>query len=621
MRLSGGDPNPSEQNSGDWSKLGELSRDPAAFFREVLAATRKTTGCLASAIWIRPPSPDPGIPPEWRLAVSDPRGSPLWQGPEWSRMGDPPWEFSPRPDILIVGKRLPAQQAEAVLCAAFQKTEGADLERFASLLDLVVRVPSWVETEHRLTEATADIERFAAVLDLTVLLHNEERFKAAAILLCNELAVRYRCLRVGFGWLEATLIKIEAVSHSEKVEARMTVLQKLAAAMEEACEQGCEIVLPRPEDSLAVDRDNRIYADLQKVPHLVTLPLLRSSSASNNALDPDDAETAPVAGALTLERDAEPFSEQELRSLRLICEQATGRLEHIREKDAWIGRRAFRSARRSLARIFGVEHTVLKTIAAGLSLVLLVLIFVKSEHRVDAPFSLEPDSLVFLSAPFAGFLEDSPFREGDPVEAGKTVFALDASELFLEQEQAIAEVSRFESEATQAEGEGNTAAMRIAQARLSQAIARLNQIEHRIASATVAAPFDGYILEGDLRERVNAPVEKGEILIRLARLSGLFAEAKVAEDDIRFVENQAAGRILFSARPDTPFAVVVERIEAVARADQSGNHIVVRCTLPGDPETWWRPGMQGIVKIDCGQRSLLWILTRRTIDRIRYFLW
>jgi hypothetical protein len=44
-----------------------------------------------------------------------------------------------------------------------------------------------------------------------------------------------------------------------------------------------------------------------------------------------------------------------------------------------------------------------------------------------------------------------------------------------------------------------------------------------------------------------------------------------------------------------------------------------RITSP--EESWWRPGMTGVAKIDAGHRRLLWILTRRFIDMLRMKLW
>jgi hypothetical protein len=41
----------------------------------------------------------------------------------------------------------------------------------------------------------------------------------------------------------------------------------------------------------------------------------------------------------------------------------------------------------------------------------------------------------------------------------------------------------------------------------------------------------------------------------------------------------------------------------------------------GSPEEWWRPGMTGICKINAGDRSLLWILTHRTVEFLRMALW
>jgi hypothetical protein len=34
-----------------------------------------------------------------------------------------------------------------------------------------------------------------------------------------------------------------------------------------------------------------------------------------------------------------------------------------------------------------------------------------------------------------------------------------------------------------------------------------------------------------------------------------------------------------------------------------------------------RPGMEGVARLDAGQRTLLWIGTRRIIDTVRLWVW
>ncbi len=68
--------------------------------------------------------------------------------------------------------------------------------------------------------------------------------------------------------------------------------------------------------------------------------------------------------------------------------------------------------------------------------------------------------------------------------------------------------------------------MRIADALALQAQARLDLVQYRLENATVKAAFDGIVVEGDLRERIAAPVKQGDALFKVARLDTLYAEAE-----------------------------------------------------------------------------------------------
>jgi hypothetical protein len=51
------------------------------------------------------------------------------------------------------------------------------------------------------------------------------------------------------------------------------------------------------------------------------------------------------------------------------------------------------------------------------------------------------------------------------------------------------------------------------------------------------------------------------------------------------------------------------------------NVFLLRCAVVGKPEPWWRPGMTGVAKINVDRRTLLWILTHRTVDFLRLYFW
>lgn len=363
---------------------------------------------------------------------------------------------------------------------------------------------------------------------------------------------------------------------------------------------------PRPQDSLFVTRDHQAFSKEQGAPFLLSVPI---------RLDDD-----PV-GVLTCERTNEPFSEAEVRGLRILSDQAARRLGDLKKYDRWFGARLATYFKESLAKVFGVEHTFAKLVALIISAVLIFMIFGKLEYRVEAPFMLKTDDLAYLPAPFDGYIEEVHAKVGDRVEAMQPLLSLDTHELLLEESTAIADQNRYMTEAEKARSQKAKADMLIAQALEAQSGARLELVRYHLGNAQVKAPFAGIVVEGDLKELLGAPVRKGDILFKVALIKEMYAELKVDERDVHEIIDSADGEIAFVSRPDLKFPIDVQRIDPVAVAEEEGNVFLVRAYFPQELVDWWRPGMSGVAKINVGRRSILWILTHRTIDFLRLLLW
>jgi multidrug resistance efflux pump len=212
-------------------------------------------------------------------------------------------------------------------------------------------------------------------------------------------------------------------------------------------------------------------------------------------------------------------------------------------------------------------------------------------------------------------------RPGDAVRKGGELASLNRSELLLEQSSAQAEVTRNLREAEKARAAKALGEMRIAEAVAEQARARLDLVNYRLEHAVVKSPFDGAIVEGDLRERIGAPIKQGETLYKIARLDTLYVEADVDESDIREISAGSVAEIAFVAQPRLKFPAVVQVIEPAAVPKKDGNVFLVRLRPEKGVTAWWRPGMTGVCKITAGKRTLFWILTHRTADFLRLKLW
>lgn len=532
-------------------------------------------------------------------AVSAHKGY-AWEQARSSRAG--------KNDGVVLGVRLDLEEQGAVSVAVFfvDKGSGATPEEITTRLKLVSHIPAAYQMGSVANQARQDVVQFAEALDLMVLINAQDRYVAAAMTFCNEVASRYRCERVSLGWLKGGYVRVQAISHMERFEKKMDAVQALEMVMEEAFDQNEEILWPRPEGTSFVTRDHEAFSREQGAGNMVSLPI---------RLDDDPA------GVVSCERSGEPFSEEEVRGLRVLCDQAARRLGDLKRYDRWFGARMAAYSKEMLGKLLGVEHTFAKFMSILVCVALAVLIFGKWNYRVEASFLLKTDELSYLPASFDGYIDKVHVKVGDRVTEMDPLLSLDTGELLLEESMAIANQNRYSREAEKARAQNALADMKIALALEAQARARLELVRYNLQHAEVKSPFAGIVVEGDLEEMLGAPVKKGDVLFKVARIDKMYAELKVDERDIHEIAADATGEIAFVSRPKLKFPVKLERIDPVAITEEEGNIFLVRATFTEEISGWWRPGMSGMAKINVGKRNLLWIFTHRTIDFLRLFFW
>jgi len=445
----------------------------------------------------------------------------------------------------------------------------------------------------------------ATALTLGLLVNDENRFLTAGMVLCNELAARFSADRVSLGWVRGHYLRLKATNHVEKINRKMEVSRLLEAAMEECLDQDDEILWPGAGNAAAIERDHERYARKVGIANLASVPLR------------DDHE--PVA-AITLER-VEPFTDADLQSLRLAADLCVRRLADLHETDRWFGARWAASFRRGLAKVIGFEHTWVKLGVLTAVGVLAFLAFYPWDFKVKASFILQPDQVYHIPAPFDGYIKTVEVEAGDEVAEQESLVLMDISELELNKAELAATVQRFVSEAQLARSEATPAQMHIAIAKAEETKAALQKVQFNLDMATVKAPEKGVVLEGDIRDRIGSPVTRGEALLKLSPLEGMYAELRLPENEATRVSTGSIGEAAFESRPEERFPIVVTGIEPLAVPEEKGNMLIIRTSFSDDPAPWWRPGMSGVVKIDCGKRPLLWIFTRRAVDYLRMRFW
>jgi hypothetical protein len=85
--------------------------------------------------------------------------------------------------------------------------------------------------------------------------------------------------------------------------------------------------------------------------------------------------------------------------------------------------------------------------------------------------------------------------------------------------------------------------------------------------------------------------------------------------------NKSTGEIAFVSQPKLKYPIQIVRIEPAAVPKNEANVFLVRCAVEGGPQPWWRPGMSGVCKLNVEKRTLIWIISHRTVDFLRMKLW
>lgn len=491
--------------------------------------------------------------------------------------------------------------AEGVL----KSGEGEKIERVSKEVRLLTDMYQARRQEQR---TDLKLTTLTEALDLGLALGEAKHFKEAALRACGELSAPMRASRVSLAWIEGQDLKLKATSHGGRISANSEEARAIEQVVEEATDQDNEVTYPEMAGANAISREHRQFSAARENECVLSVPLRHQGE---------------VLGGICLERPLEEgaWTSSELDQVRLLSDLAIARLESLHSQSGWLGRRIWRSLRRKSSRWLGPENTGWKLSAILIPAIIVSLALIRIEHKVAAPFILKTDLAAIISAPFPGYVENALYHLGDVVELGQLLVELDRKELLLEESDTMALLGKNQREARRHEADENLAQMQVSRAESDQAEARLAIIRHRLGQTRIKAPFDGIIVEGDLRERLSSPVQAGEELLKIVQLDQLFGQLQVDDRDISYLKSGSEGELAFASRPGEKFSVKIDRFEPVAEIRPEGSVFLLRAQIKVESESWWRPGMSGICKIDVGKRSLLWIAGHRLIETLRLWLW
>ncbi len=425
----------------------------------------------------------------------------------------------------------------------------------------------------------------------------------------NDVTRQLQASRTAIGLVSGHRVIPKAISDAAHFENNTETLGHYAAAMQEAMDLG-ELIQIDAGDS----------GDQSRVSMPAHAELIRYSKSQAIVSVPLQLGARKI-GALIVERfEPLPFEAADLDWLRALANTVPAVIELKRSAQQSLWRHLRNNTTQFLTRLLGPRHLVYKYVTVCVIAVVAALCLVRLEYRVTATTSIEGEVQRVAAAPFEGFLAASYVRAGDVVSKDQLLCTLDDRDIRLERDKWLGEREQHSRELRQAMAEHDLSKVQIYEAQVRQADAHYRQVEDQLRKAQVKAPFNGVVISGDLSQLVGSPVERGKKLFEIAPLESYRVILQVDESELRHVTNNQRGVLLVSGVADQPIIFHVSHVTPVATAKEGKNYFRVEASLDSAPPKL-RPGMEGVGKIDIGQRSLWWILTHSSADWLRLWLW
>ncbi|CAN5821847.1 hypothetical protein BH11PLA1_BH11PLA1_00300 [soil metagenome] len=482
----------------------------------------------------------------------------------------------------------------------------------------------------RALSASASLD---AATRLLASLNGADSFRGAAIQLTNDLSRRLGADRVALAWVYHDTCRVVALSDTEHFDRRTVMLRRLEAAMDECLDQDQAVLYPAPPagtDAVlhaAVVHEHRELAAGDPRLRICSIPLRQGGEVVGVVTIESRAQGG--AGGVGGAGGASVLDVDDAGRLQAALDLVTPMLA-LRQRDDWSwARRSVESMRRTGAWLVGPRHTLSKV--AGL-LLLGALVFTalyRTEHRVGARAELKPAERRIVATPFDGVIRTlAPGVEaGAHVGAGQMLAELDTAELRLQLQDARARQLQAETSQAAAMKENKPAEAGRMAAQGDAARAQVELYQSRLDRARIVAPIAGTVISGDLRDKIGASSKLGEELFQIAPLAEMVATVKVDESDLlldeaggAFIRPGSRGVLATRSNPGAEFPITVLRVVPLAQAGEGKNEFEVWVSVDR-PAPWMRPGMEAMVRLESGERSLLWIGTRKIVNTVRLWLW
>lgn len=326
-------------------------------------------------------------------------------------------------------------------------------------------------------------------------------------------------------------------------------------------------------------------------------------------------------GVFALEA-AEPyaFSTRDIEAAGLLGVQATIAVRNATLYQQIPMMRVFRPLGRQKARFLSLSYGRRLAWLAGMALGAVLLVLAPVPLRVSGEARVLPQLRIPVTTEVEGRVARVQVREGDRVEVGQVLAAIDESDYHTREDQAMARYEVALRESNRLRAEGRTGGAAIESARLEGLRAEVDLWQRKIARTQIRSTVDGIVATPRIEEVVGAHLARGSLFCEVVEPGRLRLELVIPEHDVGLVAPGMPVKFKLHAFPARSFMARVERVGVVATLDAGEPVFLVRAgfeeTIPS-----LRAGMTGRAKINTGSSNILMIGLRRPAAWIWGLVW
>jgi RND family efflux transporter MFP subunit len=257
--------------------------------------------------------------------------------------------------------------------------------------------------------------------------------------------------------------------------------------------------------------------------------------------------------------------------------------------------------------------------AIGSAVAALFLIFCPLPMRVSGEAVVAPQRIVTIAAPVDGTVADVFAHEGQTVNAGDVLGAM--NDWQWRSEMASTDAKYLEAmlvmEADLAHGAAQAGSDR-AQAEYLRSEA--NRARTRVANAQLRSPIAGVVVTPRLQNAAGEHLDAGATFAQVLDLSSAVVDVAIPQRDVALLRPGQTTAIKLDSYPQRSWHNTVAIVSPEADSGEGERTFAARVTLPND-DAALRAGMTGHAKIFIGFRPAGYVLLRRPALWIWQTLW